>query len=594
MARRTIAHTPAKVPLPFGFNSPARAFAYRWFSGRSLNGHRYSDATYFRYGTLATDLSGRTSTYHLLPGYKRFAYFRAPLMAAPLEAALLALPDHALGNWTDPRFHYTAMGGGALLLADRLNSYRRTRVFRRDVVEPVAAGAAAVLRMAHVKGKGHGWVYVPADFRDNDDSRIKIKLPLEWVGDDGDKKRLAEVVRARLSLPDVAPSWHLSGAEPFVSFTVPPQPPSLVSFEEAREDMETSSDIAPLMGYGARGALVTFSLTLESPHLLIAGGTGAGKSELLAAIVGQFLRKGYGCVVLDAKFTSHMWLRKVAGVSYNSEDEDLHNALVYLDRELLRRARFVASGGDPAELIPMIVLMEEMPGASNRLRAYWRRVKASGDPMMSPALTALGNLSSMGRELRMHILMAGQSMTAKAVGGPENRENFGGRAFARATAAQWRMLAPQIKPAPVKRGEPGRWHLVVGDVLREFQAPFMDIKDEAERLIAWATGGNPIPDMVAMMNNNLMPQDPWSRALSSDDEPTVELAGVITLRNYVEQRPGLTMIQLRNWQARHPEGFPERQGMAASAGRPAALYVESALDDYVTHRLGQAEPAPVE
>jgi hypothetical protein len=225
--------------------------------------------------------------------------------------------------------------------------------------------------------------------------------------------------------------------------------------------------------------------------------------------------------------------------------------------------------------------MEEINGASNRLRAYWRSIKVTGDPAMSPALTALGNLSSMGRELRMHILMAGQSVTAKASGGAENRENFGGRALARATSNQWRMLAPQIKPAPVVRQASGRWHIVVGDTLREFQAPFMDLKEKktpgaVARLIDWATGGMPGWDVPAAMLAGGGGGGENVRTPSSEP-PTPE---GVSLRLYADEA-GLDVARLVRWRERRGD-FPVEVALGA---RGVKLYERDHLRAYVRARL---------
>jgi hypothetical protein len=509
-------------PLPLGFNGRL-AGTYRWFSGRPLNGHRYTDATGFRYGTMATDLSGRATTYQLLPGYKRFLYARFPIMVAPAAAVAFAV---------EPGQSALAGLGVATLGVRELDKYRRTRRFRREVVEPVAAGVAAILKHKNAKGQGHTWVHVPEDFRDDEQARIRIRLPAEWIGDPGDKARMVELVASRLNLEELSPSWSWTNGNHTVEFSVPAKPPKSVTFDDGVAALDGLGDEELAMGLGSRGRREIFSLALDSPHLLIAGGSGAGKSELLAYLVAQFMRRGYGVAVLDAKFTSHMWLRRVPGVLYASEGQELHDALIWLDNEMMRRARFVSKGGDPDTLVPIVAILEEMNGASNRLRAYWGQIKETGDPQMSPALTALANLASMGRELRVHILMAGQSLTAKSVGGPEGRENFGGRAMGRATAAQWRMLAPQIKPAPTKRAAPGRWHLVVGDTLVEFQVPFMDLKEKKTpgavgRLIEWATGGRPIPDVVAMMAGFAPPV-----VVTQPEAQTPRSEGVTTLREY--------------------------------------------------------------
>lgn len=550
-------------PVPFGFAWIAPV--YRWFSGRPMNGHRYSDATGFRHGTMSTDVSGRVSGYHLLPGYKRFLYFRVPAMSMPVMLVMaLVSPGHAL---------LSALAIGTLV-AWELDKYRRVRRFRKDVSEPVGAVAARVLDIRSVSGKAHTWVHVPRDFRDNPDAKIRIKLPLAWAADTGSRTRLTEAVRQRLQTEELAASWQIHGAVPHVEFSLPPRPPKIVRFQDV-PDMWTAEDTGELyVGAGPRGVPVTFSLLLESPHKLIAGGSGAGKSEYLAGQVGQLMRRGYGVAVLDAKYVSHMWLRRVPGVLYASESEELHEALMWLDQEMLRRARFVAAGGDSDTLVPLVVVMEEMNGASNRLRSYWASIKEAGAPQMSPALTALANLSSMGRELRVHILMAGQSLTAKAVGGPENRENFGGRAFAKATAAQWRMLAPQIKPAPVKRSEPGRWHLVVADTLKEFQAPFMDLKGNLAGIIEWATGGKAVPDVVAMMTAGAATAE-----MAETRRPEPVTPDGISLRQYADEA-GLNLATVRKWADR--QDFPVEVGIGANRTR---LYDRDHLRDYVRARL---------
>lgn len=576
---KSVPYHATSYPLPLGFNGQW-AWLYRWLSGRPLNGHRYTDATGFHAGTMALDVSGRATAYQLLPGYKRFLYTRLPVMATPVLATAWTF-----GHWL---LVSTFLAGLALATAPGVRTAWRARRFRGQVVEPVAAAVSEVLAKRNVSGAGHTWVHVPDNYRDDPDAKIRIDLPMSWIGQDGDKARLAQVVAARLQVEELAPSWSLHSATPSVQFSVPPKPPALVEFgPRAVRDADASGTDTLMVGYGARWKVEPFSLLLESPHALIAGGSGAGKSELLAFLVGQAMRKGFGVAVLDAKFTSHMWLRRVPGVLYASEAQELHEALVWLDAELLRRARFVADGGNPDTLVPLLVVLEEMNGASNKLRAYWNSVKTTGDPMMSPALTALVNLSSMGREMRVHILMAGQSLTAKAVGGPENRENFGARMFARATAAQWRMLAPQIRPAPVKRGRPGRWHIVVGDTLREFQVPFLDIKKgDGAHVIEWALGGLAVPDVAAMMAS-WVPDDattaqadiPWSEAVSS---PTA-----VSLRAFAEAS-GVSYQSLVNWRQRRPD-FPVEVSEGANRTK---LYDRDHLKAYTAERL--REPVAVD
>ncbi len=91
----------------------------------------------------------------------------------------------------------------------------------------------------------------------------------------------------------------------------------------------------------------------------------------------------------------------------------------------------------------------------------------------------------MGRQLRMHVLLVAQSATARALGGPEVREQFSTRILARYSVNAWRMLAPEVHPAPKSTKHPGRAQVVSGGSARETQVLFFT---EAEAR-QWATTG---------------------------------------------------------------------------------------------------------
>jgi hypothetical protein len=462
------------------------------------------------------------------------------------------------------------VSAAAAMAGHRSIRYLRTWTFRRHVHEPVATVLDNIIRPRTPSGHGLVHVDIPRDFRDRESADIRVHVPMDWPATKEDMTAVSRTLEQRLATDTLTATWTLTGRKPYGTFTTPAKPPGKVAMTDMTAVAGEMSADKVVMGAGSRGQLVTFDLAMESPHLLLGAGSGAGKSELLAWIVAQFMRRGYGVLVLDAKFVSHMWLRRVPGVLYAAESEELHEALLWLDQELLRRARFVSSGGDPAALAPLVAVLEEMNGATNRLRTYWRgECEGKG---MSPALTALANLSAMGREMRLHILMAGQSATAKASGGAEARESFGGRALARATSNQWRMLAPQIRPIPRRTGEPGRWHLVVGDSLREFQAPFCDIKGQQERLIEWATGGAPVPDVPSMM---LSPT-----TTTHAQEPSSEVVGGVSLRDYAQSR-GIDQGRLKEWRRAHTETFPEPIG---SGPNRTALYDPSDLGLFILSR----------
>jgi hypothetical protein len=189
--------------------------------------------------------------------------------------------------------------------------------------------------------------------------------------------------------------------------------------------------------------------------------------------------------------------------------------------------------------------------------------------------------------MRVHILMAGQSMTAKATGGPEGRESFGGRALARATTNQWRMLAPQIKPIPRTSEVPGRWHLVAGNTLKEFQAPFCDIKNQVNRLIEWATGWSRVPDVPAMMLGDA-PVFQWGGGggenayIPSSEPPSPFGYGkLVSLRDWVQEKDDLELATVLRWRERRAD-FPKP---AETGERGTHLYDTEDLDAFLLARL---------
>lgn len=471
------------------------------------------------------------------------------------------------GWW--PLCFYTGLS--AVMSGHRSVRYLRTWTFRRHVHEPVATVLDNIIRPRTPSGRGLVHVDIPRNFRDREGADIRVHVPMDWPATKEDMTAVARVLGQRLSADNLTATWTLTGRKPYGTFTTPVKPPRSVAMADMTAATDTCSDTCLIMGAGVRGHVVDFDLTQDSPHLLINAQSMAGKSELLAWLVGQFMRRGYGVIVFDAKFVSHMWLRRIPGVLYAAESEELHEGLLWLDEELVRRARFVASGGDPGKLIPLVALLEEMNGATNRLRGYWKSIEGKGQ---SPALTALANLANMGREMRVHTLLAGQSVTARATGGPEGRESFGGRVMGKATANAWRMLTG-IRPIPKHAGMPGRWHLVVGDSLREFQAPFCDIKGQPERLIEWATGGAPVPDVPAMM---------WGGGggatvrTPSSAPPTPRRT---SLREYADSCVGLELATLLRWRERRDD-FPEP---VAEGERGTKLYAPADLDLFVSQRV---------
>ena len=136
----------------------------------------------------------------------------------------------------------------------------------------------------------------------------------------------------------------------------------------------------------------------------------------------------------------------------------------------------------------LLLLLEEINATMKQLARYWEKTRESGDPKVSPAIDALNEILYMGRQLRMHVLLVAQSATARALGGPEVREQFATRIMARYSVNAWRMLAPEVHPAPKSTKHPGRAQVVIGGSASETQVLFFTEAEARE----WATTGEAV------------------------------------------------------------------------------------------------------
>ncbi|MFE5994578.1 hypothetical protein [Streptomyces sp. NPDC056453] len=180
--------------------------------------------------------------------------------------------------------------------------------------------------------------------------------------------------------------------------------------------------------------------------------------------------------VLDTKRISHPWAHGIDGVTYCRDIADIHDQLIELGQIGRLRTRIADEVGidaDPKTIGPrVLILLEEINAIMKQLARYWEKIRESGGPKASPALDALNEILYMGRQLRMHVLLVAQSATARALGGPEVREPFATRILARYSVNAWRMLAPEVHPAPKSTKHHGRAQVVIGGSARETQVLF--------------------------------------------------------------------------------------------------------------------------
>ncbi|WP_129292335.1 pRL2-11 [Streptomyces lydicus] len=473
----------------------------RFLSGRPMDGVKRTDATFWRSGTrVLPKVEGRVSRSSYRAGWKRLT-FRISALAAAGAGGYQAGWVHqdatvatAQEIWADPdpalaaleQTGIAAASTAAVGTAAYLMLTRKRRELMREWVIPLHEALALPLRLPE-QTDPRRYLHIPRNFSE-DDAVIRVDVPGRL---DFSKDLVADIIATKLALEGVTFSWHLAGRETYVTVKKTRKPPAKAAFKDpkVREMVAAAKESAPIIGIGSAGRIVTVDLDAESPHILVNASTGGGKSVTLRCIACQMLHHGSLVFVLDTKRISHPWANGIDGVTYCRDIADIHDQLIALGMEGRRRTRVADELGidaDPKAIGPrLLILLEEVNATMKQLARYWERIRESGDPKVSPAVDALNEILYMGRQLRMHVLLVAQSATARALGGPEVREQFSTRILARYSVNAWRMLAPEVHPAPKSTKHPGRAQVVSGGSARETQVLFFT---EAEAR-QWATTG---------------------------------------------------------------------------------------------------------
>ena len=175
-------------------------------------------------------------------------------------------------------------------------------------------------------------------------------------------------------------------------------------------------DLTIKMGIGEDGPLSY--APKEVPHVEAVGATGGGKSVAVRSLIMQYMAAGSRCFFLDGKGTDYASLATMPNVSAVSTDLGEHIGLIHVVYSLFKNrqrvAQDMAKRGDNSwrtTMYPILLVMDE-----------WKTVRGAMTSKYKPAEMKLIDqeiltLLMVGREFRVHVILATQGMEAKTVPG---------------------------------------------------------------------------------------------------------------------------------------------------------------------------------
>jgi hypothetical protein len=326
-------------------------------------------------------------------------------------------------------------------------------------------------------------------------------VAIDWAPeteiDADDQKQVLSAVTTRLAIEAPDATWSLKGRTRSVRFTQSEPPPFPVSWDDMEAIVSKLGPKELAFGLGKRRMPVKRSYS-ESPHLIIAGGSGGGKSNEAAFLLLQELHRGSLVFNLDPKWISHLWLQNLPNVINAHDAPELHMALEWLGKELTRRtkAAYWSAGGTGrirANVGPRIIAVcEELNYGMPGLKEYWREIRTKEDPKRSPALAGLQALSCAGRAADMHEYLMAQMLTVESTGVKDStiRGNAGIKVMLRWELPGWVAACGKHVPMPAPSTLPGQAQIVTAGVPQVAQAPNLHLDDEdeevAEKAVRWA------------------------------------------------------------------------------------------------------------
>lgn len=258
---------------------------------------------------------------------------------------------------------------------------------------------------------------------------VKHTIGKKLMGDF--RKRVAEQNLTEL----VGGTWRVKWDMPtsIVTFTPKPVLPFPL-FTKPIPAVETIEDAVDQYGQTRFAYGVDLDLgiqewdPMDSPHTLVSGKTGAGKTVYLRGLIMMAALRGWAVVLVDFKGGSYSDFVGWPNVHIISSDPFESIATIHrmytLMEERNARARWDQSQWE--HNLPYLIILDEAAQFKVVLERLWAELKPKNGAKQCPTLNETSELARLARSARMHLVLGMQRPDHTLID-TEARDNFGNR-----------------------------------------------------------------------------------------------------------------------------------------------------------------------
>lgn len=196
-----------------------------------------------------------------------------------------------------------------------------------------------------------------------------------------------------------------------------------------------------------------------SPHCLVIGGTGSGKTSFQHTVLTHLAQARWRVWVLDGKRIEFTGFRDWANVELVAARVEHQVRMIHAAHALMeeRYDKLVAGTARLNDFEPLALIIDEYATFKARVQRWYKTVKPKGGPAQPPVLELVSDLARLARSAKIHLLLGIQRPDAEFLTG-EMRDNFGARLSLSRLSPQGAIMmwdSPAIGVA-LPRNKPGR------------------------------------------------------------------------------------------------------------------------------------------